>query len=144
MGMVEAQRVMSYVFGLLQADNGPGGVATLVGGRIYQDRVPATAPLPAATITLVSATDSSTLGGNRVLQTVLIDVALHADGASYGPLSAAADRVDTVLQNVGAVVNGVNTVELQRTQVTRFIDDQAGKSYAHLIQTYTTPSHRYP
>lgn len=143
--MIEAQRVMAFVFDSLKADAGAGGVNTLLSGRIYRDLVPASALLPAATITLVSGTDSNTLGGDRVLETVLIDVRVIGDGASYGPLNPVADRIDAVLQNRGGVSGGVRTVELRRDQVQAFIETEAsGKTYSHLLATYRTESHVYP
>lgn len=137
--MLEGQRVASLVFDLLAADTGAGGVSTLVGARIYRDQVPQTEPLPAVTITLVSAPDTNTVGGRRVFQVTLVDVRVVADGLVYP--TAIADRVDAVLQNVGGVNATVTVVELRRDGVQAFIEDDAGKSYAHLIQTYRTEAY---
>lgn len=142
--MIEAQRVVSYVVSTLQADSGTGGVATLLGGRVYRDRVPAAAILPAATVTLVSGTDASTLGGERVIQTVLVDVRVVCEGSSYGPINPTADRVDAVLQERSAASNGVDVVKLRRDQVQAYLEDDAGKVYAHLIQTYRSESFALP
>lgn len=144
-GMVEGQRVMTYVVSTLQGDTGAGGVAALLGGRIYRDRVPAAAILPAATVTLVSATDSPTLGGRRVLQTILVDVRVVGDGSSYRPIDPAADRVDALLQERSAEANGVDVVKLRRVQAQAFLEtDASTKTYAHVIQTYTTESFALP
>lgn len=134
--MIEGQRVASLVFDLLKADTGAGGVNTLTAGRIYRDRVPQTALLPAITVTLVSGTDTNTLGGLRVFQNVLVDVRVVSDGADYA--NAIADRVDAVLQNVGGLKETVHTNELRREQVQAYIEDDAGRSYAHLVATYRT------
>jgi hypothetical protein len=138
---VEAQKVVAFVFDALLADTGVGGVSTLLGGRIYRDQVPQSAALPAATVTLVASTDSSTLGGNRVLDIVLVDVRCVAAGSSYGPISAAADRVDSVLQNSRGVNSGVVVVELRRDQTQAFVENEAGTQYAHLIQTFRTEAY---
>lgn len=137
--MIEGQRVASLVYDLLKADTGAGGVNTLTGGRIYRDRVPQAATLPAVTISLVSATDLNTMGAARVFQSVLVDVRVVNDGTSYA--NAIADRVDAVLQNVGGLKETVTTVELRREQVQAFIEDEAGRSYAHLISTYRSEAY---
>ena len=143
--IVEPQRVMSYVVGTLQADTGAGGVATLTGGRVYRDRVPAAAPLPAVTVTLVSGTDTLTLGGVRVLDTAVVDVRVVGDGSSYGPINPIADRVDAVLNERHAQANGVDVVKLRRDQVQAFVeDDPGGKSYCHIIATYRSESYALP
>lgn len=141
-GMVEGQRLLSHVVATLQADTGAGGVATLTGGRIYRDRVPAAAALPAATVTLVSATDATTLGGLRVLATVLLDVRVVGAGSSYGPINPIAERVDAVLDQRHAEANGVDVVKLRRDQAQAFVEaDAGGLTYAHVIQTYRSESY---
>jgi hypothetical protein len=137
--MLEGQRVASLVFDLLKADTGAGGVNTLTGGRVYRDRVPQTALLPAVTVTLVSATDTNTLGGLRVFQNVLVDVRVVSDGAVYA--NAIADRVDTVLQQASGLKETVHVNELRREQVTAFVEDDAGKSYAHIVSTYRSEAY---
>ena len=137
--MLEGQRVASLVFDLLKADTGAGGVNTLTSGRVYRDRGPQTAVLPAVTVTLVSATDVSTLGGVRVGTKVLVDVRVVNAGTVYS--NAIADRIDVVLQNTGGLKETVRTVELVREQVQAFIEDDAGTSFAHLIATYRTPAY---
>lgn len=137
--MLEGQRVVSLVFDLLKADTGAGGVNTLVSGRIYRDRVPQAALLPAVTVTLVSAIDTNTLGGVRVFANTLVDVRVVSDGAGYQ--NAIADRIDAVLQNVGGLKETVRTVELRREQVQAFVEDDAGKLYAHLIATYRSEAY---
>lgn len=137
--MIEAQRVASLVWDLLKADTGPSGVNTLVSGRIYRDRVPQAAALPAVAITLVSSVPSNTLGGRRVFQQVLVDVRIVNDGTVYS--NAIADRVDAVLQNVGGTKETVKVVELVQDAVQAYIEDDAGKSYAHIVATYRTPAY---
>ena len=137
--MIEGQRVASLVFDLLKADTGAGGVNTLTSGRIYRDRVPQTALLPAVTVTLVSGTDTNTVGGRRVFQMALVDVRVVSDGVSYA--NAIADRVDTVIQNAAGTKEAVSVVELRRDQVTAFVENDAGKLYSHLVSTYRTEAY---
>ncbi|HEX5164226.1 MAG TPA: hypothetical protein VFV93_02420, partial [Thermomicrobiales bacterium] len=46
----EGQAVAALVFDALKADTGAGGVNTLVGGRIYRERAPQAAAVPAVVI----------------------------------------------------------------------------------------------
>lgn len=137
---LEGQQVAGWVYDQLVADAGAGGVNTLLGGRIYRDRVPQAAALPAATVTLVSHVDENTAGGSRVFAVTLVDVRVVADGTAYQNTVAA--RVDAVLQNAAGTRNSVRVVELRRDGVQAFVEDDAGKSYAHVIQTYR--SEAYP
>ena len=137
--MIEGQRVVSLVYDRLKADTGAGGVNTLVGGRIYRDVVPQAALLPAITVTLVSGTDTNTVGGRRVFQTALVDVRVVSDGVNYA--NAIADRIDTVVQNAVGTKEAVNVVELVRDQVTAFVENDAGKLYSHIVATYRTPAY---
>lgn len=136
---LEGQQVAGWVWDTLKADTGGSGVNTLVSGRIYRDRVPQTALLPAVTVGLVSHVDESTVGGRRVFAVTLTDVRVVGDGTAYQ--NTIADRVDTVLQNASGSRNGVTVVELRRDGVQAFIEDDAGKSYSHVIQTYRTEAH---
>ena len=130
---------MSLVFDLLKADTGAGGVNTLVGGRIYRDVVPQAAALPAITVTLVSGTDTNTVGGVRVFQMALVDVRVVSDGVNYA--NSIADRVDTVIQNAAGTKESVNIVELRRDQVTAFVENEAGKLYSHIVSSYRTEAY---
>lgn len=137
--VIEGQQVASWVWDLLRADTGAGGVSTLVGARIYRDVVPQAAALPAVTVTLVSATDTNTLGGLRVFSNTLVDVRVVSDGSVYG--NAIADRIDTILQNVGGLKGTVHVVELRRESVQAFVENDSGKLYAHLISTYRSEAY---
>lgn len=136
---LEGQRVAMLVWDLLKADTGGSGVNTLVGGRIYRDQVPQSAPLPAVTVTLVSATDTNTLGARRVFANVLVDVRVVTAGAVYG--TAIADRIDTVLQNVGGLKDSVHVVELRREQVTAFVENDSGATFAHIVASYRSEAY---
>ena len=137
--MLEGQRVVSLVYDRLKSDTGAGGVNTLVGGRIYRDVVPQAAALPAITVTLVSGTDTNTVGGRRVFQMTLVDVRVVSDGVSYA--NTIADRVDAVIQNAAGTKEAVNVVELVRDQVIAFVENDAGKLYSHIVATYRTPAY---
>lgn len=134
----------SAVYAALAADTGAGGVSTLLGARIYRDRVPRTVHTwPACTISLVSHVDTNTLSGVRVFATTLVDVRVVAEGSDYVDLNTVADRIDTVLQGLSLATGSpaVRVVKLRRDGVQAFIEDDEGRSYAHLIQTYRTEAH---
>lgn len=139
--MIEAQKVAAFVFDTLKADS---QLASMLGGRVYRDQVPQAATLPAATVTLVSSTSSNTLGADRALDVVLVDVRVVGTGASYGPINPAADRVDAVLQNRRGASGGVWVVELRRDQVQTFLETESGAQFAHIIATYRTEAYALP
>jgi hypothetical protein len=147
---LEGQSVCGFIWARLVADNGPGGVNTLLGGtastvgRIYRDRVPQTAPFPSMTITLVSHTDESTLEGARVFAVTLVDVRVVGSGSAYGTLNPIAARADAVLQNAPGSKDGVVVVELRRDGVQAFVEDEAGAMFSHVIQTYRTEAYAAP
>ena len=140
--MIEGHRVAKFVMDTLTADAGVGGVNTLVGGRIRRDRLGQTMALPGITVTLVSSIDENTLGGVRVFGVNLVDVRVVGDGnGDYGALLPIADRVDAVLQNAKGLKDGVNVVKLRRDGVQEFVEDDSGKPYTHVIQTYRSEAH---
>ncbi len=138
---LEGLAVASFVWNTLNNDAGAGGVNTLLGGRIYVGRVPQAAALPAALITMVASTATNTMGGRRVVERTVVDVHLIADGIDYAALNTVAKRVDTVLQNAAGSNAGVQAVELVKEQTTAYSEDDAGKSYVHVVQTFATPSY---
>lgn len=136
--VVEAQRAVAFVFDALKNDPAFSG---FLGSRLYRDQVPQAAQLPAGIVSLVSSTDSNTLGGGRVFAATLVDVHLVASGPSYAPITPAADRADAVLQNRTGTSGGAFVVELRREQMTAYLETSAGVTYAHLIQTYRTEAY---
>lgn len=139
---VEGHRVAKFVMDTLTSDVGVGGVNTLVGGRIRRDRLGQTVALPGITVSLVFDLDANTLGGRRSHKRVAVDVRVVGEGnGDYGPLLPIADRVDAVLQNARGLTDGVNVVKLVRTDTQQFVEDDGGKPYTHVIQTYGTPAH---
>lgn len=138
---LEGMAVASFVWNTLNNDTGAGGVNTLLGGRIYVGMIPQAAALPAVSVTLVSSTATNTMGGRRVVERTLVDVHLVAEGIDFTSLNTVAKRVDTVLQNTAGSNAGVQAVELVREQTTAFTEDDAGKAYAHIVQSFATPAY---
>jgi hypothetical protein len=141
---LEGYDICGLVWSLLVADAGPGGVNTLLGGRIYQDVVPQAAALPAATVGLVAAPDLSTLGGVHVESTVDVDVRVVASGTSYGPVLPVARRVNAVLDGASGTSGESYAYKLRRIDFRRLAETDAGVSYRHLIGTYRTEAHPSP
>lgn len=136
--MIEGQRAAAFVFSALAAD---AAFSQAIGGRLYRDQVPQTATLPAATVTLVSSTDMLTLGADRVWASCLVDVRLVAAGPSYSPINAAADRADAVLSHLGGTNGGAQIVEVRREQVMAFLENDAGATFSHIVQTFRTEAY---
>jgi Protein of unknown function (DUF3168) len=147
---LEGHDVCSLVWSLLVADAGPGGVNTLLGGtpttpgRIYQDVVPQAAALPAATIGLVAAPDTNTLGGVHVMSTVDVDVRVVTSGTGYGPLVPIARRVNVVLDGAHGTNGESYAYRVRRIDFRRMPETDAGGSFRHLIGTYRTEAHPTP
>lgn len=147
---LEGHDVCTLVWNRLVADNGSGGVNTLLGGtptspgRIYPDQIPQAASLPAITISLVDAPDLNTLGGEHVKSIVDVDVAVRVNGTSYGPIVAIARRVDVVLAGVAGAAGESYACRLRRIDSRRMPTDEAGMSYRHMIGTYRTDAHPAP
>lgn len=141
---LEGQGVAAFVWTTLMADAGPGGVSTLLGGRIYRDQIPQSATLPAAFVFCVSGTPAETLGGVRVVARVLIDVHLVAAGTSYGPINPAAARVDALLQERSGVHDGVVVVKIGRLQELPYPENEAGVGYRHLNLPFKTLAYAAP
>src|SRR5690349_5281789 len=96
--MLEGQTTARFVYELLAADGGAGGVAALVDGRIHRDRVPEGGALPAITISLVDAPDFNAHDGEHIAQDVELDVAVRGEGESYDEIDPIARRVFQVVQ----------------------------------------------
>jgi hypothetical protein len=147
---LEGHDVCSLVWSLLVADAGPGGVNALLGGqpgtpgRIYQDVVPQAAILPAATVGLVAAPDTTTLGGVHVGATVDVDVRVVGSGTGYGSLVPIARRVQVVLDGAAGTNGESYAYKLRRIDFRRMPESDAGGSYRHLIATYRTEAHPTP
>jgi hypothetical protein len=139
--VIEGRRAAAFVYATLAADTGAGGVSTLLGGRIYPQRVPQNATLPACLIQLASATPTNTTGGRRVFKTALVDVHLIAEGMSMDSLDDIADRIDAVLQNAAGTKDGATIVELVQDSEQEYTEDDAGKVFMHSVQTYRCAVH---
>ena len=142
---LEGQAVAALVFDALKADAGAGGVNTLLGGRIYRDQVPQGVALPALFVGAVRWVPLNTMNGSRAAVQAYLDVHLIAEGASYDPINPAAQRADVVVHGLAGANSGVNVVNLENVGPdVAYPEDDAGKSYRHLVMSYRTPAYQTP
>lgn len=139
---LEGQAVASLVWSALNTDTGAGGVSTLLGGRIYREKVPQSVPLPALVIGAVRWVPTNTRSGVRVAVQAYLDVHLIADGNDYGAINPAAFRADAVVHGLAGFDSGVNVVKLENVGPDMaYQEDDAGKVYSHLVLSYRTPAY---
>jgi hypothetical protein len=141
----EGQAVAALVWAALAADTGAGGVSTLLGGRIYRDRVPQSAALPAAVIDSVRWVPLNTMNGRRVAVQGYLSVHFIGDGSDYGSINPAAARADVVVHGLAGANGGVTAVKLENVGPdTAYTEDDAGKVYVHITMDYRTPAYQTP
>lgn len=136
--MLEGQTVARFIYDLLTADAGVGGVNTLVSGQVHRGRVPEGIPLPAVTVAVVDGTDFNAHDGEHIAQDVQIDVTVRGDGETFDEIEPIASRIFVVLQLAEGVKDGVYVVRLRRTDTTEFQTGTRGKPYSHIVQTFFT------
>jgi hypothetical protein len=104
-----------WIFGLLHADAGGGGVDTLVAGRIYADEAPAGSVYPFVLISSQSnPSDVVSIGPHRVMVDCLYFVRVVGKGASKKALQTIYDRVDVLLQAAGGLTASVRVLMVNR------------------------------
>jgi hypothetical protein len=139
---LEGQAVAALVWTALAADTGPGGVSTLLEGRVYRDRVPQAAPLPALVVGAVRWVPTNTMSGRRVAVQAYLDVHLIAEGGSYESINPAAFRADVVVHGLAGSDSGVNVVKLENVGPDQaYPEDDSGKSFRHIVLSYRTPAY---
>lgn len=107
-----------WIYGILHADNGVGGVDTLVAGRIYTDEAPQGSVYPHVLISAQSpGIDVVSIGPHRVMVNALYWVRVVGKGASKKALVPIADRIDSLLQAAGGVTASVRVLMVNREQL---------------------------
>jgi hypothetical protein len=116
--MSEIVNLEEWLYGVLHADNGVGGVSTLVGDRIYTDEAPASSAYP---MVLISAQapgiDVVSIGPHRVMVATLYWIRVLGKGASKKALATIADRIDVLLQASGGVTASIRVLMVNREQL---------------------------
>lgn len=98
----EISRVESWIYSKLVADVGPGGLNTLVGGRIFAYLAPQAingVPIayPLVIYNLQSSRDVQGLGTDRVMTRPLYLIKVISKGPPTDTARGAADRIDEVI-----------------------------------------------
>ncbi len=70
--MIESFRAEQWLYSLLAGDTGPGGVSTLVGGRIYAYLAPSGAAFPLVVYSRQAGHDVMGLGTTRIMASARI------------------------------------------------------------------------
>lgn len=107
----EVYRIESWVSSRLVGDAGPGGLNTLVGGRIFAYLAPQTWNNLPITYPLViynhqSGRDVQALGTKRVMTRPLYQVKVISKGAPNDAARAAADRIDVLMTVAASIKEG--------------------------------------
>ena len=114
--MSEIVGLEEWLYGLIHADNGAGGVDTLVSGRIYVDEAPAGSVYPFVLISGQSALDVVSIGPHRVMVDTLYWIRVIGQGASKKALQAIYDRLDGLLQAAGGTTSAIRVLMVNREQ----------------------------
>jgi hypothetical protein len=113
--MSEIVGLEDWIYGILHADNGAGGVDTLVAGRIFADEAPQGAVYPYVLFSAQSnAEDVVSLGPHRVMVATLYWIRVVGQGASKRALGTIYDRLDGLLQAAGGVTALVRVLMVNR------------------------------
>lgn len=114
--MSEIVGLEEWLYGLLHADTGAGGVDTLVAGRIYVDEAPSGSTYPFVLISGQSALDVVSIGPHRVMVDCLYWIRVIGQGASKKALQTIYDRMDGLLQAAGGVTANIRVLMVNREQ----------------------------
>lgn len=94
----------SWLYGVLAGDTGAGGVATLVGGRVYDSIAPLGTSLPFVVFQFASGVPLLTLSGEHVWSSLRYVVKAVGLGASAVPLQPIVARAHALLHRRQAAV----------------------------------------
>lgn len=128
----------------IKADNGPGGLwgegAARVWG-VHSELIPEGSKLPAIRFTDLSPSDTNGASGNRILVRGLYLVAVVGQVNDYGPLVAAADRLDDILHRSSGNKSGVWVLGCVRQSP--FKQTESGDpQFRHLGGVYRIDGHK--
>lgn len=136
--MIETVRVEQWLYGLLTSDTGPGGVSTLVGGRVYAYVAPSEAAFPLVVYSRQAGHDVMGIGTARIMASEVYQVRVIGKAAtvSFGTIKAIADRIDVLLQGAnGSAVDG-RILSCVREQGISYVEVAEAGVYSHLGGLY--------
>ena len=115
--MSEIVDLETWYYATLHADNGAGGVDTLVAGRIFTDEAPAGAAYPMVVLSAQApGIDVVSIGPYRVMVNTLYWIRVVGKGASKKALEPIADRIDLLLQAAGGTSGSFRVLMVNREQ----------------------------
>lgn len=125
--MNEAAYIDRWLYSVLHGD---GTLLGLAPGGVWADVAPEDTATPFVRFSLQDASDLMVVNGQRVWTNTLYLVAGVADGTSYP--AAVADRIDTLLHNVGSTVAPLIVLSSQRESIFRLPETEGERSWRHL------------
>jgi hypothetical protein len=120
--VIEILRVDQWLYGKL---NGDTTLMAQVTG-VYNSIATQDAPMPYALFSFQGAGDVRGVGPTRIMTRALYQVKVVGAGASYAPLKAAVDRIDTLLQGASGSVTDGKVFSCVREQPIAFIETAIG------------------
>lgn len=136
--MQETFRAEQWLYQLLTGDSGPGGVNTLVDGRIYAYVAPSAATFPFVVYSHQGSHDVRGVGPTRIMASMVYQVKVvgKASTTAMGAIKPIADRLDSLLQGAsGQVVDG-RIVSCVREQAVSYAEPSGSDIYTHLGGLY--------
>lgn len=136
---VETTVAETWLYGLLAADTGVGGVnhaTTGVNGRIYSYVAPEGAEFPFVIVSHQSGHDVRGTGPARVMAAMVYQVKVVGKARSQLAIAALASRVDALLQGASGTVSGGQVLACVREQTVSYLEVDAGTQYRHLGGLY--------
>ncbi len=118
--------------------HGDATIVAAVGDRIYADVAPLDAAYPFIVYNLRSAQDVAGVGAQRILSQLDYQVKAIAQGASYQPIKAIAQRIDELLHRKSGTTTDGTVITAVRLEPVRYpeTDAQSGVQYKHLGGIY--------
>lgn len=132
--MNEVDTFEGWLWGLLRYD---ATLQALVGSRVYADRAPLGATLPAVVFQQQAAVDVTTGPGvARIMTNTLYLVRGVAEGGSYTPLLPVEARIDELLQGASGSPVGAQVLHCHREAPFRLVERTDGIEIRHLGGLY--------
>jgi hypothetical protein len=123
-----------WLYTTLSTDAALGSV---VSTRVYSAPAPQNAAYPFVSFAQVSAADDNLVAGGRACVEVTYQVEVVSEGASFGPLRAAANRIDAILHGAhGTATAGSVTIASTRDEPYKETEIVNGVRYNHLGGVY--------
>ncbi len=136
--MIESFRIEQWLYQLLSGDTGPGGVSTLVGGRIYAYQAPSGADYPLVVYSRQAGHDVMGVGPARVMvrELYLVKVVNKSSAVAFGTVKTIADRIDAVLQGASGSVADGRVLSCVRDYAISYVETVGTDVYSHLGGLY--------